>query len=66
MEILIIFLLVIAGVSFTLYVRCTRNKHDNNYKKIVNLTKRIEELESKLHMVASDLLLTSKNQEVLI
>ena len=66
MEILVICLGLISIVCFMLYIRCICTKHNENCKKILRLNKRLEEIESKLHMIACDLELTIKNKEVLL
>lgn len=66
MVVAILILSITTIVCFILYLRCNCNKYNTNYKKIISLTRRLEELESKLHMITTDMLLTSKKTEVLI
>jgi hypothetical protein len=51
---LVLILVIITISSFILFIRCTKIKHNKNYNRILELTKRLEEVESKLHLVVTD------------
>ena len=66
MALLIICLILTAITCFMLYLRCICVRHDKNCEKLLQLNKRLEEIENKLHMLICDLELTTKNKEVLL
>lgn len=59
----IVFLLVLSTICFSLLIRCLRNKHNDNFNKIKELTDRISELECKLNKINSkfSIIIANKN-----
>lgn len=58
---LVIFILLVTTIlCFSLLIRCMREKHNNNYENIINLSERICELENKLDKINTKISILNK------
>lgn len=55
-----IILFILLFITIGLYVKCKKDKCVEQHKQIDYLTKRIQELEDKLHFICSDTMLSLK------